>query len=168
MTRIASFVAAAALVLAAGACKKDESTPSTAAPQAQAKPAVQPPVAQTPAAQPEQSKAEASVGMVTPGQLATLIASKSCDVFDANSDKTRAAFGKVPTAVLLKGGSDYDLGQLPADKARKLVFYCANTQCGASHRSAEKALAAGYTDVNVMPEGVMGWKESGHQTEKVM
>ncbi len=126
-------------------------------------------MARAPAAQPEpEAKAEVAVGTVTPAQVATWIASKSCDVFDANSDKTRAEFGKVPTAVLLKGGSDYDLGQLPSDKARKLVFYCANTQCGASHKSAEKALAAGYTDVNVMPQGVMGWKESGHQTEKVM
>lgn len=167
MTRIATFLAAAALVVAAGACKKDESTPTTAAPQAQAKPAAKAPVAKAPAAKLE-AKAETTVGTVTPDQLATMIASKSCDVFDANSDKTREKFGKVPTAVLLKGGSDYDLGQLPADKARKLVFYCANTQCGASHRSAEKALAAGYTDVNVMPQGVMGWKDSGHQTEKVM
>jgi len=33
---------------------------------------------------------------------------------------------------------------------------------------AAKALAAGYSDVDVMPQGVMGWKESGHQTEKVL
>ncbi len=167
MTRIATFLAAAALLVAGGACKKDDAKSSVPAPQAKAAPAAATPTAQAPAAQPEAVPA-AQVGTVTPNEVATLIANKGCDLFDANSDKTRAEFGKIPTAVLLQGGSNYDLGQLPPDKSRKLVFYCANTQCGASHKSAEKALAAGYSDVNVMPQGVMGWKDSGHDTEKVM
>jgi hypothetical protein len=42
---------------------------------------------------------------------------------DANSDETRKRQGIVPGAVLLTG-EKYAAGELPADKAKKLVFYC--------------------------------------------
>ena len=31
----------------------------------------------------------------------------------------------------------------------------------ASHEAARRAVAAGYTDVSVMGDGIMGWKDAG-------
>lgn len=54
---------------------------------------------------------------------------------------------------------------LPADKARELIFYCAETRCLSSHDAAEKALALGWTHVSIMPEGIFGWVKAGLPTE---
>ena len=59
------------------------------------------------------------------------------------------------------------VSELPADKSKQLVFYCANTQCGASHEAAEKAITAGYTNVKVMPEGIAGWVKAGKKTSQI-
>jgi rhodanese-related sulfurtransferase len=36
----------------------------------------------------------------------------------------------------------------------------------ASHQAARRAVDAGYTDVNVMSDGIMGWNEAGQPTVK--
>lgn len=55
---------------------------------------------------------------------------------------------------------------LPTDKASKLVFYCGSSKCKASVKAAKRALALGYTNVWVMPEGIAGWESAGLPTEK--
>lgn len=88
-------------------------------------------------------------------------------VFDANNDKTRKADGIIPGAKLLPSSSQYDAkATLPADKNAQLVFYCANTECTASHTAAKRASEAGYTNVQVMADGIQGWKKAGKKTEK--
>ncbi len=83
-------------------------------------------------------------------------------LFDANSDETRAKLGVVPGAVLLTSAGDYDVAkELPKAKDQKLVFYCMSEKCGASHMAARRAVEAGYTDVAVMPEGITGWRAKG-------
>ena len=67
--------------------------------------------------------------------------------------------------VLLSSSSEYKLTELPADKASKLVFYCANASCKASDAAARRAQDAGYT-VAVLQEGIMGWKKAGQATAK--
>jgi len=37
----------------------------------------------------------------------------------------------------------------------------------ASHEAARRAVAAGYTDVSVMADGIAGWKAAGEATEAV-
>jgi rhodanese-related sulfurtransferase len=70
--------------------------------------------------------------------------------------------GVIPGAVLLR---DLDaIDQLPPDKATGLVFYCTNSACRASHEAAEKAIAAGYTHVRVLPDGIAGWVKAGKRT----
>ena len=65
---------------------------------------------------------------------------------DANGETTRKKMGVVPGAVLLTDSESVRRSrELPADKGKALVFYCANTQCGASHEAAERAMTAGYT-----------------------
>ena len=83
---------------------------------------------------------------------------------DANDSNTRARWGVIPGATLLTNFVDYSLAELPKDKAAKLVFYCANTRCTSSRQAATRAANAGYTDVNVLPDGIMGWKNAGQPT----
>jgi rhodanese-related sulfurtransferase len=88
-------------------------------------------------------------------------------IFDANNDKTRQQEGVIPGATPLTSVTQYEAkGTLPADKNAKLVFYCANTMCTASHSAAKVAVAAGYKNVSVMVDGIQGWKKAGNPTEK--
>ncbi|MCA9678206.1 MAG: rhodanese-like domain-containing protein [Kofleriaceae bacterium] len=148
MRRLVPIVVAAGLALA-GACSKDQpaaggSAKAVAAEQAAAEQA-----------------AAAKVGEVSVDQLDQLIAKGECQAIDANNASTRARAGVIPGATLLTSYSDYDLSVLPTDKGKKLVFYCANEMCGASHAAAERAVIAGYTDVGVMPAGIAGWAKAG-------
>ncbi len=114
----------------------------------------------------EHAGAASHLKTVTVAELVGLQAEKKVTVVDANDAETRAKFGVIPGAVLLSG-SDYDAAkELPAQKDTALVFYCASAKCGASHHAAEKAAAAGYTNVAVFPDGIKGWSEAGKPTDK--
>jgi rhodanese-related sulfurtransferase len=109
--------------------------------------------------------AKASVKSVTVPQTASLQKEKKATVLDANGESFRKENGVIPGAVMLTSFNKYDVAkELPASKDSKLVFYCASMQCKASHAAAQRALEAGYTDVNVLPDGLMGWKKSGQPT----
>jgi rhodanese-related sulfurtransferase len=95
------------------------------------------------------------------------IAKGTAQAVDANGTDTRKHEGVVPGAVLLTDSESYALTELPTDKAKELVFYCANTHCGASHHAAEKAIASGYTNVKVMPEGIAGWVKAGKKVQNI-
>jgi hypothetical protein len=43
---------------------------------------------------------------------------------DCNGDRTRKKLGVVPGAVLVTDDEAYAASELPADKTRKLIFYC--------------------------------------------
>ena len=108
--------------------------------------------------------AQSSIKKVTVAELAK---DKQSKVFDANGADFRAKNGTIPGAVLLTSSSQYALEQLPKQKDAALVFYCANTMCSASEAAAKRASAAGYTNVAVLPEGLMGWKAAGQKTAPV-
>lgn len=109
--------------------------------------------------------ASAAVSAVSVDQLARMLANHECQAVDANGDATRQRMGVIPGAVLLRNMDAVD--QLPADKARPLVFYCANPACGASHEAAEAAITAGYTHVQVLPDGIAGWVKAGKKTSSI-
>jgi len=89
-------------------------------------------------------------------------------VFDANNDSTRKTEGVIPGAVILANSSQYDTVKvLPADKKAQVVFYCANTECMASHTAAKRAVTAGYQNVSVMSDGIQGWKKAGFKTSSL-
>ncbi len=93
---------------------------------------------------------------------------QSVHIYDANNEKTRKTEGLIPGAVALTSSSQYDVQTtLPADKAAKLVFYCANTECMASHTAAKRAVTAGYKNVAVMADGIQGWKKAGLKTKSL-
>lgn len=108
-----------------------------------------------------------TVKTVSVEELASLKKEKNTVVYDANGADFRAKNGIIPDAKLLSNAVKYDAAkELPANKDSKLVFYCANNKCGASHQAAEKAIQAGFVDVSVLPVGLMGWKEAGQPTVK--
>ncbi len=104
---------------------------------------------------------------VSVDELATMIEANQVTVVDANSEETRKKLGIIPGATLLSSYENYDLNEIPADKSANLVYYCANTRCSASHKAAARASEAGYTNVKVLPAGVMGWKEAGREVQTV-
>lgn len=87
-------------------------------------------------------------------------------VFDANDNRIREKEGIIPGAKALTGTRDYDLAILPTDKKANLVFYCGGPMCMASHEAAKRAINAGYANVTVMSDGIIGWKKAGYETEK--
>jgi len=121
-----------------------------------------------------QDRAAIDVATVTVDELDHMLASGDCQAVDANGDQTRRRMGVIPGAVLLSdadpagaAGAASSIHQLPSNKAKSLVFYCANTACSASHDAARKAITAGYTHVKVLPEGIAGWVKAGKQTRSI-
>lgn len=52
------------------------------------------------------------------------LAANEITAVDCNGDNTRKKYGAVPGAVMVADEEAYPASDLPADKARKLVFYC--------------------------------------------
>ena len=115
----------------------------------------------------EHEVAAALVPTVTVDQLDTMLARSECVPVDANGERTRQRMGVIPGAVLLSDSDTFTPAELPADKGKTLVFYCANTNCGASHEAASKALTAGYTNVKVLPDGIAGWVKAGKKIRSI-
>jgi rhodanese-related sulfurtransferase len=107
------------------------------------------------------------VASVSVDELDKLLAAKACQPVDANGEATRKKLGVIPGAVLLSDSELFDPNELPADKSKALVFYCANTHCGASHEAAGKARTAGYTNVKVLPDGIAGWVKAGKKVDQI-
>jgi rhodanese-related sulfurtransferase len=105
-----------------------------------------------------------AVKMVSLDEAAKLQKDARATFLDANDANTRGQWGVIPGATLLTSSVDYSLAELPKDKDAKLVFYCANTRCTASQHAAVRAAKAGYRDVSVLPEGIIGWKGAGKPT----
>jgi rhodanese-related sulfurtransferase len=76
------------------------------------------------------------------------------------SVKYQQAF--IPGAISLpKAEFELKKGILPADKSTELVFYCGGYKCKLSHKSAQAAMALGYTNVAAFAAGEPAWKEAG-------
>src|SRR5689334_10125568 len=54
------------------------------------------------------------------------IAANELTPVDCNGDKTRAKNGVLPGAILISDEETFVASELPADKGRKLVFYCSD------------------------------------------
>lgn len=110
------------------------------------------------------SKVKASFNLIESKTVSQWMNAKTPDLYvmDANNENTRKEYGTVPGAKLLSSYDKFDVASdLPQKKDSKLVFYCANEKCTASHKAAEKALENGYKNVFVMSDGIMGWKKNG-------
>ena len=97
-------------------------------------------------------------------ELANLMADSSSHVkvYDANLPDTRVRVGVIDGAHLLSSYDNYNIAkELPADKNAKLVFYCFDKRCMASDAAADRACDAGYKNVSVMGDGILGWRPDG-------
>ena len=108
---------------------------------------------------------EVSIKQASVDEVAKFVKERTATVVDANGSETRREYGVIPGAVLLSNHREYAMSELPASKTNKLVFYCGGTMCRASDKAASRALAAGYTDVSVLREGIKGWKSAGQPTD---
>jgi len=101
-------------------------------------------------------------------QLSALMSGPQAPVIiDANSSNVREEYGVIPGALLLTNYGSYDVAtELPEDTDSNLVFYCSSTQCSAAPKAALRASAAGYTSVQVLPEGIKGWVAAGKPVDK--
>jgi rhodanese-related sulfurtransferase len=89
-------------------------------------------------------------------------------VYDANLVDTRERFGVIDGAQLLSSYDNYNVAkELPTDKNADLVFYCFDHRCMASHEAARRAIDAGYKNVSVMGDGIVGWRIMGAQIHQV-
>lgn len=106
-----------------------------------------------------------TVPEATVDQVDGWLTAGTAQAIDANGAPTRSRVGVVPGAVLLSDYETFAMSELPADKRKKLVFYCANEQCHASHEAAARAIDAGYKDVACMPAGIAGWVKAGKKIQ---
>ena len=111
----------------------------------------------------EAKPAEEAFGRLSVDEVEALINAGEATVFDNNSE-ARFAEGHLPGAIWARYDAVTPL--LPADKERKLVFYCANERCTACHKAAQAAIAAGHTRVYIMPAGIRGWEAAGKAVQK--
>ena len=109
---------------------------------------------------------EVNVPSVSIDELDASLAKAAAVPVDANGERTRKKMGVIPGAVLLTE-DNWTISELPADKSKPLVFYCANTHCDASHEAAAKAMTAGYTNVKVLPDGIAGWVKAGKKAASI-
>lgn len=57
------------------------------------------------------------------------------------------------------------VGGKVSDKSDPVVVYCANTECPASAKAAEKLEVAGFTQVQDFESGLRGWTDAGYDLE---
>ena len=80
-------------------------------------------------------------------------------LIDSRPKRKKYDKGHIPTAISIPDMQfDKLTDQLPQDKNKLLVFYCGGFKCKLSHKSAQKAIALGYTKVKVFAAGYPAWK----------
>ena len=62
-------------------------------------------------------------------------------------------------------GDKIDLGKLPGDKNKPLVFYCNGSPCWKGYKAADQAIKAGYKKVAWFRDGLPAWEGKGLPTE---
>ena len=111
----------------------------------------------------EPAHAAVDVGTTTVDEVAAALSAGGVHVYDANSAKQYAS-AHVPGAVHLPF-DEVRVERLPADKGAKVIFYCWNEVCSASHEAATQAAKLGFTNVSVMRAGINGWIKAGQPVE---
>jgi rhodanese-related sulfurtransferase len=112
--------------------------------------------------------AATEIETLTPQQVQQEIKSGDVLVLDANPESIYKKH-HVPNSKNIKFNEFSN--SLPANKNKRLIFYCMNEMCSASHQAAEFAVKAGYKNVARMPSGINGWlkaqlpAESNHLRE---
>lgn len=104
---------------------------------------------------------EVELARLTLAEVEAQLGKPGVFLFDANP-KDFYEHGHLPGAQWVQFDA-VTAGVLPADRTAHLIFYCANELCTASHTAARSALALGYANTFLMPQGFIGWKKSGRE-----
>ena len=106
--------------------------------------------------------AETAYQVITTDALKTMLDENAAmTIIDArNPEEYQEVHIKGAINIPEKKFSEYT-GQLPADKAARLVFYCNGVKCGKSKKAAKKATELGYTNILIYAEGMPVWEERG-------
>ena len=72
-------------------------------------------------------KASQHFATMTLDEVEKGIAANELTAVDCNGERTRKKHGVVPGAILISDEESYGASELPADKTRKLVFYCSDS-----------------------------------------
>ncbi len=108
--------------------------------------------------------ASAAITELTPQQVQQEMGSDQVVVFDVNPENIFKQ-NHIPKA---KNVNFSNLGSLlPADKTKRIIFYCMSGMCSSSHQAAEMAAKNGHSNVARMPSGISGWIKAGLPTEKM-
>lgn len=102
---------------------------------------------------------EAELRPLTVAELSGFIDQNDVAVID-NNGQQRYAQGHIPGARWV-GHDQVTASVLPADRAARVVFYCHSEQCTACHTAARQAISLGYTNVFILPAGIVGWTTAG-------
>jgi hypothetical protein len=78
------------------------------------------------AAAKEKEQAKDSLPTMTVDEVDAALTAKQAVAVDCNSERTRKRLGVLPGAIVVSDEETFAASELPADKATKLVFYCAN------------------------------------------
>lgn len=108
-------------------------------------------------------------GSVSAEYVADQIAGNATMVIDSRPQIAKYNKGHVPTAINIPF-TDFDTlkGKLPRDTNTPLIFYCGGLKCKLSHKSADKAIEMGYTNVTVFTKGYPEWvKQFGASNETI-
>lgn len=107
--------------------------------------------------------------MKEPGHYASVSAEYLKKQMDAGTDmllidsrpkRTKFDKGHIKGALSIPDSEFEQMtGQLPQDKNKLLIFYCEGYQCKLSHKSAQRAIALGFTNVKVYSAGYPEWIE---------
>jgi hypothetical protein len=64
---------------------------------------------------------------MTVDEVDAALQAKKAIAVDCNGDHTRKKMGVLPGAIIVSDEDSFAASEMPADKATKLVFYCANS-----------------------------------------
>lgn len=110
---------------------------------------------------PFRASADDNYSVLSPEQLKQMIDSKKDDflLIDARNPGEYQEV-HIPGAINLpqKEFAEYR-HLLPADKAKKLIFYCNGVKCGKSKKAARMAADLGYGNILVFAQGMPVWEE---------
>ena len=106
------------------------------------------------------SSTPAAPKQLSMAELDAMLRGDSVSLVDANPGVIRDHFGSIPGSIQLGyEGEDALLIDLPDDKDATLIFYSANETCPYAPRAAERAVSEGYSDVYILPAGIIGWTD---------
>jgi rhodanese-related sulfurtransferase len=78
---------------------------------------------------------------------------------DSRPARRVANEGTIPGAINISDTSfDKEVGKLPQDKTKEIIFFCQGFACDLSDKSAKKAMALGYKKVRTYAAGYPAWK----------